>query len=553
MVTLYSMNIVRKNDLAKITTPEYEQSFTHDLRGLVTQINSPFGQFDYGYDALMRRETMDYPNGTETTYTYDAIDRIIGQVSTGPFSANYQYAYDELSNITSWTGDGLDKTYGYNSRSQLTSYTGDMGPLNYIYDSMGNRTDRSGIYNEINELTEDTEFTFTYDIDGNVTDKKSKADGSGIQFTWNDRDQLIQLQEYDSGNIITNTVTYSYGPLGRRVSKSIDGASETYIYAGEDRVLTRDDLNVVTQQFMHGMGVDDPLVIDEGDEYFYHSNYLGSVVALSDATNTIQSYSYDPYGKTSASASIVDNPYQFTGRELDESGLYYYRSRYYDPSVSRFLARDPLGIFDNLNYYQYVAGNPTTLTDPTGEAFFVPFLVNTARTAGTAFAKCAAECKGFNTLVSGLTGCGHLAVPNCAKSCINPLNWSPAKSAKRAAQARKIHNQNKITKSSLHERGYKPKPGERTLDGYVSGATRNKEIGLNTNSPGFNHTGPEQFKRFGSGTHGGLSPHVHQPIRNLTTKGPRGTTGTKTKNNGVTSPGKKDVKQLYQHLNNGKY
>ncbi len=109
------------------------------------------------------------------------------------------------------------------------------------------------------------------------------------------------------------------------------------------------------------------------------------------------------------------------------------------------------------------------------------------------------------------------------------------------------------TKSTLHNRGYKPQPGERTLEGYVSDAAKEKEIGLNTNSTGFDMTGPKQFKRFGADSHAGISPHVHQPIRNSTPKGPRGTTGSKTKNGGVTSPSPKDVKQLYDHLNNGKY
>lgn len=66
-------------------------------------------------------------------------------------------------------------------------------------------------------------------------------------------------------------------------------------------------------------------------------------------------------------------------------------------------------------------------------------------------------------------------------------------------------------------------------------------------------TGSKQFKRFGADSHAGIAPHVHQPIRNAKPKGARGTTGSKTKNGGVTSPSKKDVKQLYDHLNNGKY
>ncbi|MBB5352681.1 RHS repeat-associated protein [Haloferula luteola] len=112
----------------------------------------------------------------------------------------------------------------------------------------------------------------------------------------------------------------------------------------------------------------------------------------------------------------------------------------------------------------------------------------------------------------------------------------------------------KVTESTLHTRGVRPAAGTRTLEGYVQQTAAQAEVGLYTKSPGFDVTaGSTQFKRFGSGSHGGLSPHVHQPLRNMTPRGARGTTGTKTKNGGVTKPSRKDVKQLYDHVENGKY
>lgn len=84
-----------------------------------------------------------------------------------------------------------------------------------------------------------------------------------------------------------------------------------------------------------------------------------------------------------------------------------------------------------------------------------------------------------------------------------------------------------------------------------------KEIGLNTNSAGFNNNNGDiggQFKRFGSDTHAGIAPHVHQPTRNEAPNGNiYGGQGSKTANGGVTSPTAKDVKQLYDYLFNGKY
>ena len=104
--------------------------------------------------------------------------------------------------------------------------------------------------------------------------------------------------------------------------------------------------------------------------------------------------------------------------------------------------------------------------------------------------------------------------------------------------------------------GYNPQPGERTLDGYVKNHA-SPEISLHTDSAGFNNNNGNvggDFKRFGAESHGGVSPHVHQPQRNVAPNGNiYGTVGTKTANGGVTSPSKKDVKQLYEYLTNGKY
>lgn len=107
-------------------------------------------------------------------------------------------------------------------------------------------------------------------------------------------------------------------------------------------------------------------------------------------------------------------------------------------------------------------------------------------------------------------------------------------------------------------KGYKPQPGERTFEGYVnSSVSKDKETKLFTRSSDFN-TNPSEdmhFKRFGTkpNQHGIEGPHVHQPIRNVNpnTCEITGKPGSKTKNSGVTVPGARDVKQLYECLENG--
>jgi RHS repeat-associated protein len=98
-----------------------------------------------------------------------------------------------------------------------------------------------------------------------------------------------------------------------------------------------------------------------------HLNALGSVVALSNEAGAItESYAYSPYGEVNQ-VSLVGNPYLYTGREHDpETGLYYYRNRYYDAALGRFLEPDPIGYQGGMNFYAYVGGNPTNFVDPLG-------------------------------------------------------------------------------------------------------------------------------------------------------------------------------------------
>jgi RHS repeat-associated protein len=95
---------------------------------------------------------------------------------------------------------------------------------------------------------------------------------------------------------------------------------------------------------------------------------LGSIVALGDASTAVRTrYVYEPFGAASASGEASANRAQYTGRENDGNGLYYYRARYYDPRRQRFVSEDPIGFFGgDTNLYAYVGGMPTRSTDPFG-------------------------------------------------------------------------------------------------------------------------------------------------------------------------------------------
>jgi RHS repeat-associated protein len=122
-------------------------------------------------------------------------------------------------------------------------------------------------------------------------------------------------------------------------------------------------------------GYDEDVVAVFDPRNFYHPGALGSVMEITDMNEAeVVSYRYDPYGAvtitvggTLQSSDPLGNPWTYTGRFHDEeTGLYYYRARYYPPETGRFLQRDPEGLAVGSNLYEYTRGRPVVARDPTG-------------------------------------------------------------------------------------------------------------------------------------------------------------------------------------------
>jgi RHS repeat-associated protein len=163
-------------------------------------------------------------------------------------------------------------------------------------------------------------------------------------------------------------------PLGRRIERAAAGITTKYLYDGQN-ILRRTQTDATGTQvltYIQGPGLDDPLAKEDnsGALVYYHADALGSILATtSQAGSVVSTRRYDAWGNLEAGASESD--YAFTGREWDpETGLYYYRARYYSPQMGRFLSEDPRRFQEGPNLYAYVRANPTTFVDPSGTSFW---------------------------------------------------------------------------------------------------------------------------------------------------------------------------------------
>src|SRR5262249_315015 len=155
----------------------------------------------------------------------------------------------------------------------------------------------------------------------------------------------------------TEIARFSYDALGRRVDKSVSGVTSMYVYDGY--AILREISGAATLRYVHGPSIDESLAHEDGTATitYLHADVLGNVVQTTGPSGTpLMTRRYDAFGNLQLG---LVNGYAFTGREWDsESGLYYYRARYYDPQVGRFTSEDALGLRSGMNLFSYVGSNP---------------------------------------------------------------------------------------------------------------------------------------------------------------------------------------------------
>lgn len=165
------------------------------------------------------------------------------------------------------------------------------------------------------------------------------------------------------------TTTFKYDPFGRRIQKSGPLGITNYLYDGANSIEEVDNGGSVLARYTQDQAIDQPLSeLRSGAISNYEFDGIGSVTSLSSSNGALAStYTFDSFGKLTASTGTLTNPFQYTGRDFDsETGLFYYRARYYDPLGGRFISEDPIGLSGGINEYAYVRNDPTRLVDPFG-------------------------------------------------------------------------------------------------------------------------------------------------------------------------------------------
>ena len=358
-----------------------------DLRWTSTKSSTDLVRFEYDYDRvsnrLFERNLIDGSHGTNP-----AVDRLFG--------------YDQLNRLTSFkTGELNTAGDAITSPALTQSFTLDeTGNMSGLASATGTTTtlDQSRTHSKANEITDIDETvgsswaTPAHDVAGNMTEIPQPADlTSSYDATWDAWHRLVQLA--DGANTVA---LYQYDGANRRIMKSVysggtlDETQHVYYSSGAQALEERVDSSSAAEiQFVWNLGYVDDLVLRDRDttsngtldERLYSLPDLRfSVMALTDGTGTVvERFAYDAYGSASVmdslfvsrSSSSYDWEFRYTGRREDlETGLYYFRARYYSAQLGRFISRDPLGFVDGMSLYRaYFVPRGTDHKDAQGSNF----------------------------------------------------------------------------------------------------------------------------------------------------------------------------------------
>ncbi|MFK3979614.1 SpvB/TcaC N-terminal domain-containing protein [Micromonospora sp. NPDC050397] len=441
------------NRMLQLTYPDGEVlSYHYNSGGLVDGATGVKGGRTYpyltrlDYDKFEQRALLETGNGTRTRFTYDAEDRrlatLASSLRTGVEFQHTDYAYDNVGNVTgieSGTDDRTGRqTFAYDSLHRLTGSQGEYraaadGPtdryqVSMSYDSIDNVTlkdQRHEIVGSTPVVQPATTYRYPYEFKGaqphaptdlGPYDLKYDANGNQIsrtdrdnrrQMVWDEENRLVCVRDKaDRDHLLTedesscpsdSDVRFVYDDQGTRVVKDA-GRGNVSIYPNE--AYSQRKQTSYKHVFVGGTRlvskVVEPERYVEANQFYYHQDHLESTSYGTNADGqVVEHLRYFPGGETWVDESAgAPTPYQFSGKELDqETGLYYYGARYYDPRTAVWQNPDPAmgdylpdagnpgaklpgegGVFNsrNLGAYGYAHQNPVTNRDPDGALVETP-------------------------------------------------------------------------------------------------------------------------------------------------------------------------------------
>ncbi len=387
-----------------------------------TRAGGPRLRHDYTYDAIYRLEhtvvtdqtdPLDPVQVRDTWYTLDGVGNrieVMGDIDPGPYAMDptvpdpadcqvNQYTqtpfdsreYDENGNlvrILALTGDldgsgaidfaDLQALLSHLERDPLAAGGIARGGPGRADVNADGQVDALDVQNLIDQM-----------LNTPAPGSPGQRAAASAEIMYDYRNQMVEFDDLALGQ----RHTYAYDALGRRIRRTVDadgadtGPDETrYFYCGWQVKEEQDASGTETATYVYGLYIDEALTMRRaGSDLYYHTDELYNVMALTNGAGAVvERYEYADYGQPvdpdDAAVTIeapgdpsgVENPYLFTGRRFDpETGWFYYRTRYLDPTAGRFTTRDTIGTWGDPislgNPGTYAANNAWTNGDSFGE------------------------------------------------------------------------------------------------------------------------------------------------------------------------------------------
>ncbi|MDP1881207.1 MAG: RHS repeat-associated core domain-containing protein [Parachlamydiaceae bacterium] len=317
------------------------------------------------------------PDGTLAKYDYDLLQRIVGIKTPHYHQEVPRGGYNAVGNLCLYQAQGIFNNFDYDFLYQIKKESG-YSNHQYQHNSLNNRTDKDGekhIYNALNQLILKGNTRFTYDGNGNLSQREKEGP---VNYTYDALDRLVAVTQGQ------HQIFYTYDSMNRRLTQVKNGKQELFLYQGQEEIgLVRD--GEIKELKILGNSKQNPMVALELDQQTYlpvHDIH-GNVALLQDFSgNVIEEYRYTAFGECEIlgsdgqkiDKSLVVNPWQYASKRLDlETGFIAFGLRYYDPELGRWISQDPAGYEDGPNLYAYVHNNPLRYYDLFGlssEGFF---------------------------------------------------------------------------------------------------------------------------------------------------------------------------------------